>query len=140
MQLKSLSIVHNQLPDAVSFLHGFLKELLLPSLQTLTIAESLSPAGIERVVRLGSEPGVASLKSLTLLSGRRLRVRNRLRLGFAVRLRAELRRAELRFPAVVRAGDRRWKPRGRFIQRGTGIRSAARSPRIRSGSICSPSM
>lgn len=68
MQLKSLSVLHNQLPDAVSFLHGFLKELLLPSLQSLALAESISPAGIERFLRVGRETGVSSLKTLSLLS------------------------------------------------------------------------
>ena len=68
MQLKSFSVLHNQLPDAVSFLHGFLKALLLPSLQSLSLAESISPAGIERFLRVGRETGVSSLKTLSLLS------------------------------------------------------------------------
>lgn len=68
MQLKSLSVLHNQLPDAVSFLHGFLKELLLPSLQSLALAESIFPAGVERFLRVGLETGVSSLKTLSLLS------------------------------------------------------------------------
>ena len=139
MQLKSLAVLHNQLPDAVSFLHGFLKELFLPSLQTLAIAEPLFPAGIDRLLRMGLETGVSSLKSLSLLSRTAVFFASRLRLGFARRFRAEFRDSRRRIPAVMRSGGRGWESGGRFIQRGIGFGSAGRSLRIRSGNTPSPS-